>query len=211
MVSSKGATSMPCALQHEPVVLEVLADLEDGRVLEQRLQQRRARRATGIWPGTRPRRRTGRHRPRCCERHVAGPPGRERQREADEVGLHRHRARRSRCRWRRRPARAPAAIQSSSALERRDGLVGVACRTASRRASAARLARERGRRAEAVRRRRRRPSGRPARRRDRRRSPVGAVSPPKAARRRSAAADASDRLAAGQQARVGLDRAGSTP
>ena len=79
---------MPCCAQHQAVVLEVLPDLEDGRVFQQRLEHRQ--------------RLADRHLLEVAlaeveaaaadampERHVAGPARRHGHREADELGLHR--------------------------------------------------------------------------------------------------------------------------
>ena len=52
MVSSTGADSMPCWREHAHVVLDVLADLEDRRVLQQRLQLGERRRRAAIWLGS---------------------------------------------------------------------------------------------------------------------------------------------------------------
>ena len=114
-MSSSGARSMPCRPQHQAVELEVLADLEDRRVLQQRLEVRRAHRATGdlLRPVTSPKskaslaRRDGRAaRSRPCR---APRPAR---------------SRRTRPAWRRgwssrvskasRPAARASAIQASS-------------------------------------------------------------------------------------------------
>ena len=74
--------------EHVEIELEVLADLEDGRILEQRLQKRQRlleRQLGDLLPvaeieldaalGV-------------AERHVAGLARRRREREADEVGAH---------------------------------------------------------------------------------------------------------------------------
>ena len=49
----EGADRDAVALQHQPVVFQVLADLEDGPVLQSGFRAASAS-PTGIWPGTRP-------------------------------------------------------------------------------------------------------------------------------------------------------------
>ena len=89
MASSIGATRMPRIAKHMHVELEVVADLEDARLLEHRLQKRdrfRFRDLVGreaaaieeiVGAGLVP------------DRDVAGFPWANRQREADEVALQR--------------------------------------------------------------------------------------------------------------------------
>ena len=88
MVSSIGAMRMPWRTHDQRVVLEVLADLEDGRVLEQRLQQRECV-VDGIWSG---RRAAAAEQVAAAagvaDRHIAGAARRDGQREADEIGAH---------------------------------------------------------------------------------------------------------------------------
>ena len=89
MVSSKGATSMPWRFIDEPVVFDVLADLEDRRVLQQRLQrgQRLAERNL-VFGSAAAEQVAGAG---ACGRaaHRRRGPGADGQREADELGLHR--------------------------------------------------------------------------------------------------------------------------
>ena len=86
MVSSKGAHVDAVAREHDPVVFQVLADLEDAGILEERLQERRARRRAGSGPARRPspnRSSTA----AVLERDVGRRgPGASGERDADEVG-----------------------------------------------------------------------------------------------------------------------------
>ena len=114
MVSSKGAHIDAVALQHDPIVFQVLADLEDGRILQERLERARARRRTGSGPA-RGRRRRDRDIAAVLQRHVAGlarrpAPARSRR---DRRGWRRERW--SPYRPRQSPARAPRAIHSLGA------------------------------------------------------------------------------------------------
>ena len=79
---------MPCRRQHEAVVLEVLPDLEDRGVLEQRLQQRPAPPPTGTCSRLAVAEVEAAGGGAMAERHVAGLARRHRHREADELGLH---------------------------------------------------------------------------------------------------------------------------
>ena len=123
-MSSKGADRDAVALQHEPVVFQVLADLEDGRVLA----------AAGFRAASASAERDlARHEAAAeevgiaavLERDVGRAARLERERDADEVGLHGDRARSSRCRAATMPALARLARPRVQAVEARDRLVGV--------------------------------------------------------------------------------------
>ena len=152
MVSSIGATSIAVARQDGDVVLGVLADLQDGRVFQQRLQPRDGRRPAG----------SGRGRPAASSCQAALVPARGRRGCSRPRPARRPARRRTGRRWpttgrrsrcRRRPRR-PGVGPGDPGVERRqvaDADIGVGVDGAVRRRAPAR-------RPSAARRRARRPA-----------------------------------------------------
>ena len=111
--------------QHSAVVLDVLADLQDGRrpraAASAASSASRERRSAPSAVAAAEIEAAGAR--AMAERHVAGLARRDRQREADEIGVHRIERRSSRCRRRRGPPGVGRRDPGLEALARRDGLV----------------------------------------------------------------------------------------
>ena len=151
MVSSSGAMRMPCWREHVQSYLRFCPILRIEGSSSSGFSSASASRSGTCVQHRRRRSRSCRSRRAMAERHVAGLARRDRQREADELGLHRVERSSSRCRRRRgrrreRPRSRPrgaSAVVTVSYLERSNGAL-AACGGMHRRGACGVRPRRRG-------------------------------------------------------------------